>query len=472
MSSKLKLLPVAFGGVCLSAAIVYFGDLRLKWLVVFVLLTSVPIFVTTVGSLRNAFMVLLIFSISMQMSFNPVYSDYSSTHLGLRISLTTLVLLPLYILWLFELLHGVRSVRFFPFVTVPLGIIVLWSGLSFFVAEKPYYVSYQFLPAIESFLVYFYAANYLKSQEDTRFIMKWVFIAVAFEALVAIGQYLAPGAFNLKYMGWHEESLKLYYAGRTISRPSGFLGHANNLASFLATWLPLLFIYIIGFDEKLHKRTLHIIFFALGIVALLLTFSRGGWLTFAFAIFSILILLSKRDIRRKFPKIIPRIFCLSLIGLIMILPFSSDIRHRLTKDDYRAGKSRIVLAKKALQIIKEKPITGVGLGYYSDFKLIPPHNIYLQTATELGLVALILLIWVFWIFIRQGLVALQLPDKRNVLFAIGLFAGLTGAYLNGMFELGTIGYSQFLRLLFMGGLLVALGQYQKQNSALSLSEAN
>ena len=471
VSDRLKLVSVViFGNVCIAALIIPLGDLPSKWVVVFTLVACFPFLAARVGSLRNALMALLIFSLSVQMFFYPFYSD---TQVGIQLSLPELVILATYIFWIFTLLHGTERVKFFPSVTVPLALLVLWSGASFFTAEKPSYVLNQFMIAIVGFLVYFYAANFLKSREDIYFIVKCVSIVLIFTALVAIGQYFKPELLNFKYMGWHEESLKLYYGTRTISRPSGFLGHANNLGSFLACWLPLLFAYIIGFDkQQSYQRLLLVASFALGFAALVLTFSRGSWLAFVFAIFLVLTVLSRRHIRRKIPKMGPRIFVLVIAGLIVVSLSFPNIRSRLSRDDYRAGESRITLAKSSLQLIKERPLMGYGIGYYSDFHPIPPHNMYLYTVVELGTIALVILVWISFVFLKQGVIAWQSSDTTILLFAIGLFAGLAGACLHGMVEPGTIGDSKFLWILFVGGLLVALGEFHKQHSASNLSEIN
>ena len=53
-----------------------------------------------------------------------------------------------------------------------------------------------------------------------------------------------------------------------------------------------------------------------------------------------------------------------------------------------------------------------------------------------------------------------------VIFTIGLLAGLIAVYAHGMFEMGTLGDKRFLWILFIGGLLVKLGEYQKEKYKL------
>ena len=461
MKNKLELIfVVIFGCVCVAAFIIFLGGLPSKWVVVLTLVACFPFLVISVGSIRKVLMLFLVFSFSVEMVFYPFYSD---TQIGIRVSLPELVILVTYVFWISKLQRGTERIRFFPSATVPLALLVLWSGVLFFYADKPSYVLNQFIAAIVGLLVYFYAANFLKSREDIYFIVKCVALTLIFTALVTIGQYFKPGLFNLEYMGWHNEPLKLYYGSRIISRPSGFLGHANNLGFFLACWLPLLFAYILGFEkQKSYQRFLLIVSFTLGFAALVLTFSRGSWLSFVFAIFLTLTFMSRRHIRRKIPKMVPRIFVLALAGVIVASLSFPNILNRISGDDYRATESRITLAKNSLQLIRQRPLTGYGLGYYWDFRPIPPHNIYLYTAAELGIFAMALLMWVFFIFFRKGVIIRQSSDVGLLLPAIGIIAGFSDACLHGMVEPGTIGDHKFLWFLFMGGLLVALGELHKQ----------
>jgi O-antigen ligase len=459
----LKLVTAVLAGAMLGLALIFLADLKLKYAVAFALLLFFPFFVHMVGSIRNALMAVLIFSLSTQMSFNPFYSDYYvNRYMGVRISLTGIILVMAYGVWMLEIFLRKRDVRFFLPVTAPLGLLVLWSGCTYFFALKPAgTVLFLFLQAVEGFLVYFYAANFIKTKEDIYFILRWVTVTVILTGMIATIQYFKPDFLNLKFMGWEEEQLKLYYGSKVITRPPAFLGHANNLAAFLVSWLPLLFIFILASGEKLWKHQLQIIGFLLGSVALVLSFSRGGWISLSFAVVLMVMILSRRKIRIRLPRFFPRLFTFIFIAVLLASPFIPDVVRRLTNDDYEAGASRIRLAKDALEVFLEAPVQGVGLGYYLDFMPIPPHNIYLQTAVETGTIGLVLFFMFSLSFFRGGIRALKETDPVILLFTIGALCGLSAGYLHGMVELGTIAFHKFLTYLFIGGILIALGERQK-----------
>jgi O-antigen ligase len=219
-------------------------------------------------------------------------------------------------------------------------------------------------------------------------------------------------------------------------------------------------------------------------VALVLTYSRGGWLGFIFSLVLIAGFFMKNQVRTKFRGASVRILFLGLVATVLTLPFFPEIITRLTQDDYGAAYSRIPLAQTALKIIKQNPLAGVGLGNYSyvvpDYdpdpvideagNPLPVHNIYLHTAAELGVPALTLFIWVSVVFFGGGIHALRTGNKTTAFFTLGLMAGLAGLFLHGMFEPGNLGHIRFVALSFTGALLVALGQSVKQERLPLLTE--
>ncbi|MBN1354419.1 MAG: O-antigen ligase family protein [Candidatus Omnitrophica bacterium] len=456
-----SLVFAVLASVCFALVLLYLSGIASKWTAIFALSLFFPMFAAKIRSIRKAFAALLIFSFSVHMDFNPWYSDMN---IGIPISLTGLAVVALYVIWFFNLLNKTARPRLFPSVTIPLGALCIWSGLSFLVSLNPSYVWYYFVFSLEFFLIYFYAANFLRTEEDIRFIVNCVAFTVLFSAGVGICQYLFPNSFNFQFMGWENEALKLYYKGIAITRAVGFLGHSNALALFLNAWLPLLILYASGI-ERSATRLLCFLSFGAGIIALVLTFSRGGWLTFALSSFLILGFFLRGRISSRLSRFIRFIPGIALVLLLLVIPFSPYIHDRLSRDDYEAAESRIKLAKTAFEIIKEKPVTGVGLGNYrlavpsepySDELPPPVHNIYLKIAAELGIPAAVLFIWICLTFLRWGLASLSSGERYVLCFSIGLIGGLVAICFHGMFEPGSIGDPVLLPLSFIGGLMVSL----------------
>ena len=130
--------------------------------------------------------------------------------------------------------------------------------------------------------------------------------------------------------------------------------------------------------------------FAVGVLALGMTYSRASWVGMACAMV-VLVFLWK-------PKLIPAFAVLCVV----MVPFLPDtIWHRVLTIFNPADTStasRIPLYQAALEVIRTSPVSGAGLGtaavqdYISDFNLyhaeapfVHAHNFYLQVWIEAGL---------------------------------------------------------------------------------------
>lgn len=161
---------------------------------------------------------------------------------------------------------------------------------------------------------------------------------------------------------------------------------------------------------------------SLGLILLVLTFSRGGWIGYALSV----LFLTLFSQYRKF------ILTALVIGILAILLIPTS-RNRLlsafTGTD-PAGQERIKLWQTTADIIKDQPILGAGLMGFrewygalrpnnNDEILNYPHNFFLNFWTETGLFGLLavlgMLIWTFW----QGIRLLRRdPSARPIILAV------------------------------------------------------
>jgi len=385
----------------------------------------------------------------------------------------------LYILWAWRLCHHTDRVRLFPVVSVPFALLVVWSGLSFLWAPKPDYALYTLWGMVEVLFLYFYAANLVKSRDDLSFIVTCITVTVAISAIVAICQYATGSSFGLEFLGGREaqELLELQMPG--ISRAAGLLISANSLAWFLKLWLPLLLLWGIAGPHRI-SRSLCLVSFLLGLLALLVSFSRAGWLAFTFSLVLIAMWLMKRSFRKYLRGALPRFLVLGTIVVVLSIPFVPRVVERLSRDDYGAAYSRIPLAKVALNMIWHNPVIGVGMGNYKyvmgkydntperitriTAQKIPlaVHNIYLMLAAELGIGALAIFVFISIAIFWQGLRTLGLRDKIVVLFVVAILAGLAAFYLQGMSDPGIIGSCKFRPFWFMAGAVLACSEGREE----------
>ncbi|UCF06633.1 MAG: O-antigen ligase family protein [bacterium] len=177
---------------------------------------------------------------------------------------------------------------------------------------------------------------------------------------------------------------------------------------------------------------------SIGLVALLLSFTRSSWVGMVAAAVVVFSILRKRWL-------IPLIGC--MIVLYLVLPDALQQRVSTIWDPtYRTNIHRMQLFRGGVKIFYDYPVLGVGtrdLGeLYRRYK--PPeavyiyghmHNIFLQVAVTTGIVGLAafcyLLISCFRLLIANLRLGLPPPDRAWVAGSIG---ALVGFIVNGLFE--------------------------------------
>ncbi len=228
-----------------------------------------------------------------------------------------------------------------------------------------------------------------------------------------------------------------------------------NMAFFLALGLYLM---------KIKNRKLYLFLAGIILLADLLTFSRGGYIgLLAGIIFSILLFWKKAGVSYKKTLAGGIIF----LGLIIIIP--NPIGKRLISSfDLNEGSNqgRIETWKNSIEVVKNNPVLGVGLGGYS-LEIKPSanyrepiysHNIYLDIAAETGILNSLI-----WAGIILAAVSSFLKKRKNAddlkYIYIAMAAGLTSFSVHSFFETALFS----ARVLPLVIILVALSTSDYKN---------
>lgn len=201
---------------------------------------------------------------------------------------------------------------------------------------------------------------------------------------------------------------------------------SHSFALFLMFGMIFTFFYIIS-SEKLFKNKYAILFLSLSLLGVIFSGSRGIWVSLiGIFVFIILYFLIKKEYKDNmvFKTLIMAILIFAILFPIssFIFSFSKDAIHdadteltlkrlkSITDFDELSNKNRLGIWAQSVKSIIKKPILGVGYGNYpvvleEDLSLAKygssAHNLYLDVASETGIIGLILLIWIFWeIFIK------------------------------------------------------------------------
>lgn len=263
-----------------------------------------------------------------------------------------------------------------PRVKVPLFIIV-FVVLNIFFSFNPLLSLYKYLRLLE----YFFFFKYLIKRPLTINLVFPLSLSIIWTSFLAWFQFAKQSSIGGMWYWLGERTFnvitpgiaKISLFGHLLLRPYATLPHPNALAGFL-----LVAGLIIYFLNK--KSLISNLSFLIALITFPLTFSR----TAIFLETGILVFL----FRSKMLKLLILIF--SLISLISVSGSMTSISDRL------------VLVQKSLIIISKAPLLGVGLGNFIPATMVyqPVHNIYLLTASELGLPAAIIIF--YWLIKRFG----------------------------------------------------------------------
>ena len=271
----------------------------------------------------------------------------------------------------------------------------------------------------------------------------WGFTAVslavmAFQGVIALAQYFLYFTIPVPVGGVSESAFELV-GGELIQRVTGFLGHSNTFAAYLLVPISLGLLLLVT-RVRVVWRLAALPALALGIVALLLTFSRNGLL--CLGILAVLVpglAIATGRLPRATPVIV---VALALVLVLLVFGFGVDevtlrswglfpegagqglvssILTRIVYDPGKAMESRFDLLKIAVEMVRQHPLLGIGLNSFEENMALydragtvqilqqPVHNVFALAAAETGLPSLVawlvagaLLLARAWRLMRRG----------------------------------------------------------------------
>jgi O-antigen ligase len=173
---------------------------------------------------------------------------------------------------------------------------------------------------------------------------------------------------------------------------------------------------------------------ATGFIALVLTYSRAGWIGFAAAA---AFALTMRFGRRRNGRVAAVAVAAAAIGAVVVL-FNS---HHDPSEDY----TRIAIWKAAMAMIDRFPLTGVGpfdfpLLYAhvrspdADALAFHAHSLYLTLLAETGVLGFAAFLWTCWRFVAELRTRLARASPGAAALALAVAAGLVGVAVQGLID--------------------------------------
>ncbi|MBI4358115.1 MAG: O-antigen ligase family protein [Candidatus Omnitrophica bacterium] len=310
------------------------------------------------------------------------------------------------------------------------------------------------------FFLYFYVVNNVRNKETINNIAIVIMMVTVIVGLMAI----------YAYMDDDEE------------RIGGIFDDPNVLASFFNYYMYLIFGYFLLHMNRM-KYWLLLIPFLICFRGVMVTFSRAGYLAFGVSLFAMTYLKSKW-----------MLFLLLMATLFVFMNpafLPEGIRYRLAQtiqkrsapaytttvqvgNDQRLDESasdRVKVWRAAEAMIRDNPVFGIGyylfeskiLHYYPGHEAYDPHNQYLLIASEMGIPALLVFLWIIWLIYRNARILYKRTQDPFVKsLSLGFLGGLVGLLVSNIYgsRLNYVEVTSYFWVLT--GLLVRLRMIEEQ----------
>jgi putative inorganic carbon (hco3(-)) transporter len=388
---------------------------------------------------------------------------------GLNLSATTIALTGLYLSWLVRILTK-RDSKARAALHMNLSLLLYLSAIviSMAVAHDLSLAFFEVFLVTQSCLVYFYVANSIRTRRGVMFVAYMLLIGCLLESIVMIAMRLLVTPAT----AW-DGPIHIYADLAPLTgtmRIGGTVGSPNTAGAYFSLLLAIAAGLLLT-QTKFMRKWLAVAVLAFGSVALILTFSRGGWIALATAI-ALICFFARRQHRSSMKLPITILVILAMI----YLPFHNLISARMFGDDKGSAESRIPLDKLAFRIIEDHPLLGIGANNFtvvmdhyltSEFRsewLYTVHNTYLLIWTESGIFGLLAYLAFLIGTLRMGWQCWNFGDPLLSPLALAFMAGIAGHMLHQGVDIFTD--RPILQLLcVLAGLLAAMLQICKDDRA-------
>jgi probable O-glycosylation ligase (exosortase A-associated) len=245
-------------------------------------------------------------------------------------------------------------------------------------------------------------------------------------------------------------------------------GDSNEFAQFILMFLPFPFI-LLSHIKRLYVRLLLIALIGVGLIGLIMSGSRGGFL----GLVAVMIYLAVRGTRR-----FSMLMAVIVIAVMMAMLIPSSYTHRIESiNDLQADESielRLEAWQAGFRMFLSNPATGVGAGCFlgasTSFGMshwLVAHNSFVNALAELGLfgfVPFVLLFYFAFKSCRRTRLILEQTGRTNTfqyVIASALPISLVGYIVPGLFLSTTYASSLYMLL----GICAAI-EYQIRPHAI------
>lgn len=273
----------------------------------------------------------------------------------------------------------------------------------------------------------------------------------------AVSIYLSVYAISDYMNGVFREGSEYYNNQRIGGAIKGLFGNSNDLALHLVTMVPLALGFAFA-SKGVVRKLLYIGFGVLFVAAVVVTFSRGGFIGLFIAA-----LVLVRKIGRQNKLMSTGALVVAMLALLSLAPASYSSRlstiFSSASDATGSSSQRTEILKRSIRVTLRYPLFGVGVGnfHYKSVHELVTHNAYTQVSSEMGIPALVfymmLMLYPMWRLREIEMETQHRPDKRKFHYwSIGIQVSIVAYMVSSFF--GAVAYQWYV--YYLVGYAVAL----------------
>jgi putative inorganic carbon (HCO3(-)) transporter len=263
------------------------------------------------------------------------------------------------------------------------------------------------------------------------------------------------------------------------TRVYSYLGNPNLLAGYLLPAVILSLVAIVAWPGWIRK-SLALTMFVVNATVLILTFSRGGWIALLVGLLTIAVLLFywwSIEIPKfwrtwSLPILLGTVVGLLIIGLIFVEPFRVRIVSIFADRKDSSNNFRKNVWESVFQMIRDRPIIGIGPGHgafnkvyplyqHPKFTALSAYSVFLETIVETGFLGFTCFMWLIVVALNTGYLQLaRLRETKNMegLWLMGAIAAIIGLLTQGLFD--TVFYRPEVNTLWWLMMALIAGYWQ------------
>ncbi len=297
-------------------------------------------------------------------------------------------------------------------------------------------------------LLFALAAKILRS----RSLRNWIIGVYLHVALVVSVYGIRQRIFGAVQLAtWNDPNSAMADSNRVYS----YLGNPNLLAAYLVSAVGLsvaaFFVW-----KRWFPKALAVTMILLNTLCIYFTDSRGGWLALVVLVLTFLLLLRLwwHDYLPKFWQIwlLPLVFGalagLVFLGILFVEPLRLRVMSIFAGREDSSNNFRINVWTAVIEMIKTRPILGIGPGNDAFNRIYPlfqrprytalsAYSVYLEILVETGFIGLTAFLWLIFVTVAQGVKTLkQLRLDRNIegFWLIAALSAIAGFMVQGIVD--------------------------------------